>query len=420
MPGAEPACASPASFVRPQREDGDRSGSSDAEKNARPENFGHSMQDGRAAGMVNWSEQSGHSFEASLMPVTRRRTKRTRAERLLEVLEPYDEIVVLTHDNPDPDAIATGWALRTVIAECLDRTARLVAGGAIVRAENKEFMSRLQPPLELVSGLDFSQPTGVIFVDCGPLAVNHVPFGGLLQPLAVVDHHATSRVPGDVIPHFDVRPQAAASASIATAYLHDLSVEPSEPLATALLYAIRTETHAFETEHSALDRRAIRWLTKWANPSWIAEIENAPLTRSYFRDLTLALQNTLLYGDVAFCLLPCVEGAEVVGEVADLLVRCEDVKRVLCAAVLGGALLISVRTSEDDEDAGKLVQEVLDGLGHGGGHAHRAGGKIPPANCGPNLEAVERELRDRWARLFGRDSQHGVRLIARSDVLKNL
>ena len=174
----------------------------------------------------------------------------------------------------------------------------------------------------------------------------------------MIDHHPSSRLPSGVIPFQDVRPQAAASASIATAYLWELKQEPHERLATALLYAIRTETRGFETEHSTLDRRAVRWLTRWANPTWIAEIESAPLSRSYFGDLTLALQSTFLYDDAAFCLLPRADGAEVVGEVADLLIRCEGVRRVLCAAVVEDAILVSVRTAEDREDAGELVQDA--------------------------------------------------------------
>ena len=49
------------------------------------------------------------------MPVAQRRTAAGRAERLLEVLEPHAELCVLMHYNPYPDAIATGWALHTLI-----------------------------------------------------------------------------------------------------------------------------------------------------------------------------------------------------------------------------------------------------------------------------------------------------------------
>lgn len=348
------------------------------------------------------------------------RKPRGGAARLLEVLEPYDDLVVMMHDNPDPDAIATGWAIHTLIGERLGRQARLVGGGAIVRAENREFLVRLQPPIELIDKLDIANPCGVVFVDCGPKAINHLPIGGTVEPLAVIDHHPASRTSGGAMPFQDVRPQAAASATIATAYLRELKQEPHERLATALLYAIRTETQGFETNHSTLDRRAIQWLTKWANPTWIAEIENAPLARSYFGDLVLALQSSFLYGDAALCLLPQADGAEVVGEVADLLIRCEGVRRVLCAAAVNDSILVSVRTAEHDDDAGVLVQALLEGFGHGGGHAHRAGGKIPNVTEGRITESIEQELRGRWLRVCEIDLERANRLVARRAILENL
>lgn len=354
------------------------------------------------------------------MEVAGRRTSPVRAERLLEILEPYGDLVVLMHDNPDPDAIATGWAMHTIIRECLGRAPRLVAGGAIIRAENRQFVALLEPPIELVSELDITRPTGVLFVDCSPLAVNHIPFGGLLEPLVVIDHHPTSRLPDGVIPLVDVRPRAAASASIAAAYLRRLNLEPDERLATALIYAIRTETRGFETEHSRLDQGAIRWLTKWANPSWIAEIESAPLSKSYFGDLVLALQNTFLYDDAAFCLLPRVEGAEVIGEVADLLIRCNVIHRVMCAAAVDDAILISVRTAECGTDAGELVRTVLAGLGSGGGHAHRAGGKIAGVSTDRIMESLGKKLRTRWLRACRCERGRGARLVARREILENL
>ena len=339
---------------------------------------------------------------------------------MLEALEPYQDLVVIMHDNPDPDAIATGWAVHTLVRECLDRKPRLVGGGAIVRAENRQLVSLLEPPIELTSELDLARPTGVILVDCGLTAVNHLPFAGLLDPVAVIDHHPSSRAASDLVPFQDVRPEVAASSSIAASYLWELKLEPDPRLASALLYAIRTETCGFETAHSPLDRQAIRWLTGWANPTWLAEIENAPLSRAYFGDLLLALQNTVLYGDSAFCVLPQAEGAEVTGEFADLLIRCDDVRRVLCAAVIDDAMVLSVRVSDDDEDAGALVQAVLDGLGHGGGHAHRAGGKIPDLAERRLVENVEEDLRGRWLRACCRLRRQGEELVADVSCLKNL
>jgi nanoRNase/pAp phosphatase (c-di-AMP/oligoRNAs hydrolase) len=55
----------------------------------------------------------------------------TRSHELLDVLSAYDRIVIVMHDNPDPDAIASGWGVQTLIEEKLPRAVRLVGGGAV-------------------------------------------------------------------------------------------------------------------------------------------------------------------------------------------------------------------------------------------------------------------------------------------------
>ena len=48
----------------------------------------------------------------------------TKSDRLLAVLAQYQQCLVVMHDNPDPDAIATGWAILALIEERLGCPAR--------------------------------------------------------------------------------------------------------------------------------------------------------------------------------------------------------------------------------------------------------------------------------------------------------
>ncbi|MBN1341033.1 MAG: DHH family phosphoesterase [Phycisphaerae bacterium] len=343
-----------------------------------------------------------------------------RSDRLLQAISDYSQILVVTHDNPDPDAIATGWAVRWLIRKKLAKPVRLIAGGEIVRAENRYMIKRLEPPLELVQGLEPSDDDAVILVDCGYGTSNHILSERTARPIAVIDHHLSTGRRAK-LPFQDLRPRAAASASIATSYLKEQDLAPPGKLATALLYAIRTETKAYETHHSRLDHSAIQWLTPSADPAVIAEIENAPLSRAYFADLVLALERTFIYQDTVVCLLPRAEGPELVGEVADLLIRCESVKRVLCGAVVGQDLLVSVRAQWASENAAELVRSALAGIGHGGGHGHRAGGKIAGvAREGRVPEQIQDRLRTQWLDACHVDRQRGVRLIAKREIIDHL
>jgi nanoRNase/pAp phosphatase (c-di-AMP/oligoRNAs hydrolase) len=324
------------------------------------------------------------------------------------------------HDNPDPDAIATGWAVMVMIDEQLGCPTRLIGGGGIVRAENRHMVELLQPPLELVDEVQDEPSTATVLVDCGLGTSNHVLTREGIHPVAVIDHHLNG-TRGARLPFKDIRENAAASASIAVSYLREQKIEPGPKLATALLYAIRTETCGSETHHSRLDRSAIVWLSSRSEPSLLAEIENAPLSLEYYGDLVLAMQSTFLYDDAAFCLLPRASGAEIVGEVADMLIRCQGIQRVLCGAMVHNDLLLSVRTKKNSDHAAKLLQVTLDGLGGGGGHAHRAGGKIPDMGVRTKVgDDVENLLRTRWLTACNVDRQRGTRLVAKREIVENL
>src|SRR5580692_3889281 len=343
-----------------------------------------------------------------------------QSERLLRVLAPYSSIRIVTHDNPDPDAIAAGWGLHRLFTEHFDRPIEFVAGGAIVRAENRHMVELLNPPLRIVDRLAEDPDTATVLVDCGLGTSNHLATRDRLRPVAVIDHHAVARTPADIA-FADIRPAVAATATIVANYLREQSIEPGVKLATAMLYAMRTETCGCETEHSELDRSIMLWLTEHAEPGLIAEIENAPLARAYFSDLVLALQGTQLFDDTALCLLPKASGPETVGEVADLLIRCEGICRVLCAGAIDDDLYVSVRTRRADERAVELLQRTLDGIGGGGGHTHRAGGKVVGIASGSRMSAsLEQKLQERWLSACEEKNRRAKRLVGLREIVENL
>lgn len=344
----------------------------------------------------------------------------TQSDCLLAVLANYERVAIIMHDNPDPDAIASGWAVSVLVEEKLGLPVRLLGAGAIVRAENRHMVDLLKPPIELVDSFELSGRVATVLVDCGPAASNQPLSRCQIQPAGVIDHHVNGES-SKGLPFVDNRPDVAASASIAASYLREQELEPGLKLATALLYAIRTETMGYETVYSQLDRSILPWLTERGDPALLAEIENAPLAREYYGDVVLALQNTSVYEDTALCFLPQAQGVEIVGEVADMLIRCERVDRVLCAAVVDGDFFFSARTSTDRGNAAQLLQQTLAGLGSAGGHAHRAGGKIAGAACGNRIaEDLGNELRQRWLAACGVEQKGGTRLVPKRDIVESL
>lgn len=68
-------------------------------------------------------------------------------------------VLILIHNNPDPDAIAAGWALSYLLKKKFAVNSRIVYGGRITRPENRTMIHRLGigiRPLESVKAHRFS------------------------------------------------------------------------------------------------------------------------------------------------------------------------------------------------------------------------------------------------------------------------
>jgi nanoRNase/pAp phosphatase (c-di-AMP/oligoRNAs hydrolase) len=344
--------------------------------------------------------------------------RQQRSERLLDTLKDYASVAVIAHDTPDPDAIAAGWAVHTLVRERLGLPVYLIGGGTILRAENVHMVKLLRPPIELVNEYAPDPGCAPVLVDCSPEGANHLLGDGAVRPVAVIDHHKPARALVRV-PFRDIRPRATAAATIAGTYLREQCLEPSTELATALVYAVRTEALGKRAAFTRSDRGITAWLAQRADHQLLSEIENAPLPRQHFEEMMLALGTTFLYEDAAVCFLPQAGSAEIVGQVADLLIRCTEINRVLCGAVVDNQLAVSARTSATGGDAVRLLSPTLKGLGHCGGHPNRAGGRVTATgDDGHITQQTVDEVKARWLRACGVQGVRGSRLVTKRDVLE--
>jgi len=348
------------------------------------------------------------------------RTRRTRAHRLLDSLKDADRVVVVTHDNPDPDAIASGWGVIHLVEKTLGLPARLLAGGIIARAENRAFVKALKPPLVMTTERLIPGPgEAVVLVDT--TNSHRLDGAGGRKIDAVIDHHHPGRG-GSLTARFrDVRPRVLSTSSIVACYLRSLAIVPTQALATALVYGIETDAKGMECRFSRADRTAVSWLSQFSDPQLLARIENPELPRQYFNDLLLALESCFIYGSVGYCFLPSASATEAVGETADLLIRCEGIHRLLCAGIVDGRLILSARTTDRGGDATQLLGKTVEPQGGmWGGHEHRAGGSIVLDGTNSDSTELEVRVRNTWLDASGAEKQRGDRLVSKKEILKAL
>jgi nanoRNase/pAp phosphatase (c-di-AMP/oligoRNAs hydrolase) len=342
--------------------------------------------------------------------------RQQRSERLLAALSPMRRVVIVSHVNPDPDALASMLGLEAMVHQCLPgREVVLTMDGMIARAENREMVERIPIDLKPVETVPIDSETAVIMVDSQPFTGRRASEASM--PRVVIDHHETGGVLTGVV-FRDIRPNLGATSTMVTGYLLERHVAVSPKLATALLYGIESETSGYPREASSLDDGALVWLFPRADKDLLAQIRNPKLPQNYFATYQHALANAFLYRDVVVSWCGTVTQPDIVAELADFFVRFDQVNWSLAIGVFGNLLKLSLRVSQLGGHSGEMLRDVVEGLGAAGGHDKRAGGAIPLPDDEPQtISAMLETIRHRLLAELEIDEEQGRRLLEACPVI---
>lgn len=301
--------------------------------------------------------------------------KRSKVGKLLALAKGKKNALIMPHDYADPDAIAAALALKRLLAGKLKLRSTVSFNRVVGRVENRELCEYLKMDISPTDDIDFDDYDFVVLVDCQPgTGNNSLPESR--QADAVIDHHPREEnLEG--VSFIDIQENCGASSTIVTEYLVDAEVKISKPLATALVYGIKTDALNFARKTKEKDIAAYLELFRLADVGQLSRIESAVLPRGYYRDLNDAIKGAGIYDNVLVSDLGAVDHPGMLGEFADLFLRMEDVDIVLCFGVCDEKLLISMRSLEPRIHAGKAIRHAVGKRGTAGGHAAMAGGQIP-------------------------------------------
>ena len=343
------------------------------------------------------------------MPVANSKST-SKAARLVELLRGKRSLLIVMQDNPDPDSIAAAAALRRIANTLTDAHCSIAYGGVIGRAENRAVAGYLGLNFRPIEDIDLDKYDAVALVDTQPRAGNN-SLPDDRQPDIVLDHHPlTSETRG--VPFIDVRKRYGAVSTILVEYLGELGISPDPPLATALLYAIRSDTQDLGTEAVQADIEAAEALYPLANTRMLSAIQRGRVPRSYYTSLAKALENARVYGNCIVADLGDVDNPDMMGEMADLFLRHEGIEWVLCHGAHDGKLLLSLRTSQSRKPAGDVMKRIVSRIGTGGGHATAAGGQVPlKKGTRAEREGRHKTFRDRFLKEVGTTNGRGRRLL---------
>jgi nanoRNase/pAp phosphatase (c-di-AMP/oligoRNAs hydrolase) len=314
--------------------------------------------------------------------------------------------LILTHDSPDPDALASGMGLATLFNQLWNVNSRLVYSGLVARAENRAVLSLLTPDWQTEENLpDLGPYTASILVDTQPGAGNN-RFPSERSPDVVIDHHYPRWDNLRPVKYVDVRQEIGATSSMVFQYLDAAGIKPEPTLATALFYGLQTDTRGLARGASHEDEAIYLKLLTWIDRPKLVRVEQAGLSRDYFRAFNQGLEAARVYGRCVTAYLGEMHRPDLAAEMADVLIRLESARAVLCQGVFDGILQLSLRTEPSGQDAGLLVQKVIGRRGKAGGHGTMAGGQVHLGEQGAlgepvTLDDLVKELAGRFLELMG-------------------
>jgi len=299
------------------------------------------------------------------------------ARKLLKYLslkrEELSPLLILTHDFPDPDAIASACALQHLCREVFQITSKAVYGGIIGRIENRTMIRSLKLPIHRLKGVDLKKYKSVALVDTQPAFRNN-SFPSNRRATIVIDQHKS-----DIKPNVDCfvydADCGATSVIVAQALLLAKIKIPTD-VSTALAYGIITDTQNFFRSHRKDIVKTYMSILPNCNFRTLAKIQNPRLSKYFFTTIARGINRAKILRGVIVSHLGHIEDPDSVSQVADLLVTFKNAQWSLCTGRYKETLRISLRGTEKNTQAADILKDIVEREGEAGGHDTIAGGNV--------------------------------------------
>jgi len=309
-------------------------------------------------------------FGGPLLTEFSRSLTRARVQQYQRYFSDAARVLILLHNDPDPDAMASGLALRNILRRT-KTTAIIGAIQGVTRPENLRMVNLLDIHVEHVTPASLKDYDRIAMVDVQP----HY-FGGLVDRVdLVIDHHPEQ--PGYTALFKDIRADYGSTCTILTEHLRAVDVNISERTATAMLYAIKSDTLFFNRQTNRVDLEAFSYLYPLADAALIRKMEGAEITLERLDYVLKAHRGGSLTDQVFCAFLGPSPREDFITYVADFFLQVEDVKWTVVAGIVGDSLVVSVRNLGYTKNAGEFVRRFFADVGSAGGHRAMAKAVVP-------------------------------------------
>ncbi len=355
------------------------------------------------------------TMTGSVSKVSQTSRSRSRAKKLLKLLADKKNILITTHQHPDPDALASSLAMSVLLTQKLPGAKiSMSIKGPIKGGINEMFIRQSNLKLTPWDDATLKEYDAIVMLDVQPLFA-YSPLPADVTPIAVLDHHR-SRGRHPHCPFCDIRTDVGATSSIVFSYFLELEVPIDRSLAALLLYAIESDLAGAAGTPGELDNVALSSLMLLADTHKFYQMRYADLPQSYYTSFYNGLGTATYYDTAMISHLGEIDSIEKPAIIADALLRFEPIKWALVTAVYDGKFVLSIRTSDAKLSAADLIRHLLKNLGEGGGHRTKAGGMIKlETAAAKEIEHLRGILKRRFLKRLGVSAVKGKALIPKSE-----
>jgi nanoRNase/pAp phosphatase (c-di-AMP/oligoRNAs hydrolase) len=303
-----------------------------------------------------------------------------RAQHLSEIITTTERtLAIVTHENPDPDAIASAVALRA-IANHLGVESEIFYFGDMGPQENRAFVNLLDVEMTSVAREDtnaFSEYDTIALVDHAMLTDTNAEFD---QPVDILlDHHDVDidrDFPQD-ISFVDIRPQMNSTSTILTKYVQEFDLSLEESVATALLYGIRAETLDFKRDTTPADLTAAAYLYPFANHDTLEQVESPSMSPETLDVLAEGITNREVQGSHLVSNAGFIRDREALEQAAQHLLNLEGITTTAVFAIADNTIYLAARSKDIRLNIGRVLYEAFEEIGETMGHSTQARVEIP-------------------------------------------
>jgi nanoRNase/pAp phosphatase (c-di-AMP/oligoRNAs hydrolase) len=191
----------------------------------------------------------------------------------------------------------------------------------------------------------------------------------------VIDHHPEQTGYSSVFK--DIRPHYGSTSTILTEHLRAVDANISERTATAMLYAIKSDTLFFNRQANRVDLEAFSYLYPLADAAMIRKMEGAEITMERLEYVLKAKQNGRMVEQVFCAFIGASPREDFIPYLADFYLQLEDVKWTIVSGIVNDSLVMSVRNLGYSRNAGEFVRKHFSDIGSAGGHRSMAKAVVP-------------------------------------------